>query len=169
MDMQQMRAESILSAQRLIEKLKARGETVTFAESCTAGMLSSVFCSVAGASEVFDGALTGYANRIKSRFLGVSDQILSSVGAVSKECAMEMAAGASAMFEAELSLSVTGIAGPGGGTPEKPVGTVYIGCFYKGKGRVTRNLFEGDRQEVRMQSVLKALEMGLEALAPKMG
>ena len=144
---------------RLIEALKERGKKITFAESCTAGLLAGIFCSVSGASAVFDGSLVSYANEVKSAFLGVPEKVLATVGAVSEECARAMAKGAAKRFSSDLALSVTGIAGPTGGTPDKPVGTVYIGCFYNGKTTVEKHLFRGGRQSVRMQSVLCALRL----------
>ena len=147
----------------LIEILKERGGKITFAESCTAGLLAGTFCSVSGASAVFDGSLVSYANEVKNDLLGVPQKVLATVGAVSEECARAMAQGAAKLFAADLALSVTGIAGPTGGTPEKPVGTVYIGCFYKGKTTVEKHLFGGGRQSVRMQSVLCALRMAYSA------
>ena len=150
---------SLAIAKELISLLEKRGEKITFAESCTAGLLSGTFCSVPGASAVYDGGLVSYANEIKHRLLQVEEEVLKEKGAVSRECAAQMAAGAAALFGAALALSVTGIAGPGG-TKEKPVGTVYIGAFYKGRLKVEGHLFSGDRDEVRRTSVLYALSLG---------
>ena len=151
-------------AAALIEELLKRGEKITFAESCTAGLLAGTFCSVSGASAVFDGALVSYANEVKNRLLGVPEEVLSTKGAVSPECAEQMAKGAARLFFADLALSVTGIAGPGGGTPQKPVGTVYLSVFYRGQARVELCHFEGSRDEVRRASVLTALRLAREAL-----
>ncbi len=148
------------AAAKLGELLRARGEKITFAESCTAGLLSATFCAEPGASEVYDGGLVSYANAVKTMFLGVPTEILERDGAVSARCAEEMARGAAALFEADLALSVTGVAGPGGGSEEKPVGTVYIAGWYKGKISVEKHLFSGERNEVRAQSVYAALQLG---------
>lgn len=157
--------ESRGAAAALIDTLKERGEKITFAESCTAGLLSGTFCSVPGASEVYDGGLVSYANEVKNRLLGVSNEILATKGAVSSECAEAMARGAARLFSADLALSVTGIAGPGGGSKEKPVGTVYICAFYKGKAAVRLFHFAGDRNKVRRASVRAALLMAKEAIS----
>ncbi len=156
--------ESRALAGWLIENLGTRGEKITFAESCTAGLLSGTFCAVSGASAVYDGGIVSYANEIKHRLLGVSKELLHTRGAVSRECAADMAIGAARLFSADLALAVTGIAGPGGGTAEKPVGTVYISAAYKGRILVEHCFFEGDRDAVRAHSVHKALEMGKKIL-----
>ena len=161
MDLQK---ECEITAALLLEELKKRGEKLTFAESCTAGLLSAVFCAVPGASEVFDGSLVSYANDVKAAFLGVPPATLQVVGAVSAAVCAKMAEGAARLFQADLALSVTGIAGPGGGSPEKPVGTVYVGCACHGTTVVERCLFSGARQEVRMQSVRAALELAVRTL-----
>ena len=99
----------------LLKALSAAGERVTFAESCTGGLLSAVFCSVPGASEVYDGGLVSYANSVKHRLLSVEESVLSTFGPVSEQCCAQMAKGACALFSAQLGLAVTGFAGPGGG------------------------------------------------------
>lgn len=157
-------ADSELIAAALVDKLKQTGEKITFAESCTAGLLAGTFCTVAGASAVFDGSAVTYANSCKTEFLGVSEELLNTVGAVSNACAYQMAKGAAARFGADLAISVTGIAGPGGGSKEKPVGTVFIGCCYHGKLSSKHCLFAGDRAQVRAQSVREALTMALKVL-----
>ena len=149
----------------LLEALSTAGERVTFTESCTGGLLSAVFCSVPGASEVYDGGLVSYANSVKHRLLSVEESVLSTFGPVSEQCCAQMAKGACALFSAQLGLAVTGFAGPGGGTPEKPVGTVYIGACHKGELLVKRYLFSGDRQAVRRQAANAALRLGLEVLS----
>lgn len=148
-------------AKEIVEILAKRGESVTFAESCTAGLVAATFCEVAGASEVFRGSVVSYANEVKRDFLGVSEAVLNSVGAVSRECVEMMAAGAAKAFKAELAVSVSGVAGPGGGTPAKPVGCVFIAVFYKGQTRVVKCQFSGERQAVRSQSVQTALQTAL--------
>ena len=107
--------------------LRENGLHATAAESCTGGMVTAAITSVAGASEVFDGGVCSYANAVKAGLLGVSEETLREHGAVSEACAAEMARGIRMLMGADLAVSVTGIAGPGGGTPEKPVGTVCFG------------------------------------------
>lgn len=148
----------------LLKALSAAGEKVTFAESCTGGLLSAVFCSVPGASMAYDGGLVSYANSVKHRLLSVEESVLSAFGAVSAQCCAQMAQGACALFSAQLGLAVTGFAGPGGGTPEEPVGTVYIGSCHKGTLLVEKYLFSGDRQAIRRQATNAALRLGLKAL-----
>lgn len=160
----QLRKESEELSKALVKALSERKMKITMAESCTAGLLSGTFCSAPGASGVFDGALVSYANRIKETLLGVSDATLASVGAVSAACAEQMARGAAKLFGADVALSVTGIAGPGGGTPEKPVGTVFICCYCRGNAEVRRFCFEGNRAAVRAASVCAALRLAAERL-----
>ena len=152
-------------AENLVALLRSRSLTVATAESCTGGLLSAVFCSVPGASEVYDGGLVSYANSVKHRLLSVEESVLSAFGPVSEQCCAQLAKGACALFSAQLGLAVTGFAGPGGGTPEKPVGTVYIGACHKGELLVKRYLFSGDRQAVRRQAANAALRLGLEVLS----
>ena len=111
----------------LVRTLRENGLHATAAESCTGGMVTAAITSVAGASEVFDGGVCSYANAVKASLLGVSEETLREHGAVSEACAAEMARGVRKLMGADLAVSVTGIAGPGGGTPEKPVGTVCFG------------------------------------------
>ena len=130
---------------------------IATAESCTGGMVSAAITSVSGASEVFDGTVVSYANEIKHRVLGVKSETLESVGAVSEECAREMAEGVRALMKADIGVSLTGIAGPGGGTPEKPVGTVYLGISDGDGTYAIRLSLSGDRDTVRKESVKAAL------------
>ena len=145
--------------ERIVHKLLQKGYSFTCAESCTGGMLSARIVSVPGVSEVYNCGFVTYANSAKHKLIGVSEETLNTVGAVSEQCAREMAIGAAIAAEAETALSITGIAGPGGGTPEKPVGTVYIGCHVCGTTIVKRFLFEGDRLQIRQSSVETALNL----------
>ena len=113
--------------QKMIALLKEHGWKIAAAESCTGGLLSAAITSAPGASEVFEGSIISYANRIKQALLGVDGQILDTCGAVSAPCAKAVASGVREKMGADIGVSVTGIAGPGGGTPQKPVGTVFIG------------------------------------------
>ena len=108
-------------------KLKERKMTITFAESCTGGLLAKTFTDIPGVSGVFSGSIVTYSNDMKMRFLGVGEDTLKKFGAVSKYTAAEMANGARHIFAGDIAVSVTGIAGPDGGSREKPVGLVYIG------------------------------------------
>lgn len=148
---------------RLVSVCLERGVTVATAESCTGGLVAERITSVAGASSVFLGGVVSYANAVKRDLLGVPSDLLERMGAVSAECAEAMAAGVRALMKADASVSVTGIAGPDGGTPQKPVGLVYLGVATAGGVRVERCRFEGDREAVRRQASDRALSLLLEA------
>ena len=150
--------QSVL-AEEVVKMLKAAKMTVTTVESCTGGLLSGTLVDVAGVSDVFNQAFVTYANEAKHSLVGVKQETLDSYGAVSEETAREMAEGGAKAAKADACLSVTGIAGPDGGTAEKPVGLVYIGCHVNGNTVVERNVFSGTRREVREQSVLAALKL----------
>jgi PncC family amidohydrolase len=146
-------------AERLVEFLKARGLKCATAESCTGGGIGAAITSAPGASEVFLGGVISYANEVKRDVLGVSQATLDSVGAVSGETAAQMAEGARRLLKADLAVSVTGVAGPGGGTPEKPVGLVWFGVATAGGVRTEKALFVGDRATIRAKTVTHALGM----------
>ncbi len=131
--------------------------TMTTAESCTGGMIAARMVNVAGVSEVFKGGFVTYANEAKESLIGVSRQTLFRFGAVSMQTAEEMAKGAAKAMDADVAVSVTGIAGPDGGTIEKPVGLVYIGCYVKGKVQVEEYHFSGSRQKIRESVTARAL------------
>lgn len=133
----------------VVEALAARGFHAATAESCTGGLVSQRITSVPGSSEVFDGSIVSYANRIKAGILGVSEKTLAEHGAVSPETAREMACGVRAVIGADFGVSVTGIAGPGGGTAEKPVGLVYIACADSAGCEVKRLDLSGSREHIR--------------------
>ena len=143
-------------AARLLEEKRL---CVTTAESCTGGLIAGALVNVPGISEWFGEGYVTYSNEAKERLLGVSHQTLETYGAVSEQTAREMAEGAAKAADADVSVVSTGIAGPDGGTAEKPVGLVYIGCFCKGTVRVEKHLFDGDRAQVRAQSVQAALSL----------
>lgn len=145
-----------MSTDRLVETLAARGETLAVAESCTGGGLGAAITSVAGASEVFWGGVISYDDAAKIALLGVSPDALREDGAVSRRVALEMAAGVRDLAGSTWAIAVTGIAGPGGGTEEKPVGTVWIAL--DGPVREARRWhFDGDRSDVRDATVAVAL------------
>ena len=141
----------------VVEMLSKQHYTIAAAESCTAGKLAGRIMNVAGASEVYNEGYITYANAAKEKLLGVKHETLETFGAVSEETAREMAMGAAKEAGADASLSVTGIAGPGGGTPEKPVGLVYIGCYVQGEVYVKKCQFTGNRERNRDSSVVQAL------------
>lgn len=146
-------------AGNLVALLKARGLTCATAESCTGGGVGSAITSVAGSSDVFMGGVISYDNSVKRDVLGVDEGILASVGAVSAECASAMASGVRKLLKTDLAVSITGIAGPGGGTAEKPVGLVWFGAASKYGVRTEKAIFQGDRESVRRQAVVHALGM----------
>ncbi len=140
--------------------LCGRGWLLATAESCTGGLISKRITDVAGSSEYFAGSLTAYCNAAKVSMLGVSEADLDQYGAVSSQVAKEMAVGALNRFSADIALSTTGIAGPGGGTEDKPVGLVYIGLAVRDKApRAQAFQFKGNRTDVRMAASQAALEM----------
>ena len=146
-------------ATNLVELLKARGLTCATAESCTGGGVGSAITAVPGSSAVFAGGVISYANEVKRDVLGVSSDILQNVGAVSSETAAQMAEGARRLLKTDLAVSLTGIAGPDGGSEEKPVGLVWFGLATKGGVRTEKCIFRGDRAKVREQAITHALGM----------
>jgi nicotinamide-nucleotide amidase len=145
-------------ASAVLAELRRRGWTLAVAESCTGGLLGAALTEVPGASDVFLGGVIAYSNLEKTRALGVDPALLASHGAVSGEVALAMAAGVRARTGADVSVAVTGIAGPGGAVPGKPVGTVWIAAIGPGGLDVGRHDFGSrSRDEVRRGSVLAAL------------
>lgn len=146
--------------EKLCEKLLKSGKTFATAESCTGGWIAKCVTDVPGVSSVFLGGVVSYSNEIKEKLLSVSHDTLLRFGAVSEQTATEMALGAVDALGADYAVAVTGIAGPGGATKDKPVGLVYISCAdSSGRAVVERNVFDGDRGSVRGQTVEKALGM----------
>ena len=143
----------------LIGLLKERGRTMAAAESCTGGMIGAAVTDMPGCSEVFMGRAVTYSNEAKMALLGVSEDTLIRNGAVSAETAKQMALGAARVYHSDYSVAVTGIAGPGGATDTKPVGLVYIAVSDGSRVVATRNLFDGDRRNVREQTVVEALRL----------
>ncbi len=150
--------------EKIVEELIRRGYTITTAESCTGGLLAGRLLNVSGASGVYHEGHITYSNEAKERLLGVSHETLATYGAVSEQTAREMAFGAAKAANANVGLSTTGIAGPGGGTDEKPVGLVYVGCSINGETVACEYQFSGDRQENREMAVEAALELLLKEL-----
>ena len=149
---------------KLVELLTEKGYTISTAESCTGGLISATIVNAPGASAVLNEAYVTYANKSKEKLVGVSHHTLETLGAVSEETARQMAEGAAKASGAQVALSSTGIAGPGGGTKEKPVGLVYIGCYVNGRTEVLKCNFEGDRREVREKTVKTAISMAIREL-----
>lgn len=146
-------------ASRLGEKLRARGERLAVAESCTGGWLAQVMTAIPGSSDWFERGFVTYANEAKVEMLGVPTTTLDRQGAVSEACAMAMAAGVLANSHAAWALAITGIAGPSGGSAEKPVGTVWFAwAGPEIPASAAKCLFKGDRHEVRARSVGFALK-----------
>ena len=145
---------------RLIE----RQWTVATAESCSGGLIAHRLTNIPGASSYFLGGIVAYSNSVKTAMLGVDPEDLIRYGAVSEPVARQMAEGVRQRLAADCALAVTGVAGPSGGTPEKPVGLVFIALAAHGVDRVTRNLFEGPREDIKTKTADQALLMLLEYL-----
>lgn len=139
--------------------LKQRGQSLSLAESCTGGKISARIVTNAGASSYYLGAIVAYANTIKEEVLGVSSPLLKTMGAVSSPVALDMARGVKALTGSTWALSVTGIAGPTGGTKEKPVGTVWFAVVGPSIERVEKKLFQGDRGRIQEDAVNFAMEL----------
>lgn len=150
--------------EKIVSLLQEKGWKIASAESCSGGMIASRLVNVSGVSDVFEEGYITYSNAAKHKLLGVSKQSLGQYGAVSSQVAGKMALGAARQARARVAIAVTGIAGPGGGTPQKPVGLVYIGCYVDGKVFVTENYFQGSRQEIRTATTQAALSLLLEKL-----
>ena len=159
-----IREEGRSLEESLVEKLAAEKLTITTAESCTGGLIAGTIVNVAGASDVLNEGYVTYSNEAKERLVGVSHETLEAYGAVSEQTAREMAEGAAKAAHADVALSSTGIAGPGGGTADKPVGLVYVGCCVFGKTKVMKCQFSGDRAENRADTVKEALSLALSLL-----
>lgn len=157
-------SEEVTLEEAIVDMLKEKNLTLTTAESCTAGFLAGRIMNAAGASQVYKEGYITYSNEAKERLVGVSRGTLESHGAVSHETAAEMAEGAARAAGADVSVSVTGIAGPDGGTKEKPVGLVYVGCCVKEKVRTEEFRFLGNRAKNREYAVVRALTLLREEL-----
>lgn len=159
--------EFLLLAEETLETLRTRKLTVATAESCTAGLVSGCLASIGGSSDVLESAWVTYSNRAKMAEIGVKEATLAQFGAVSQQTAQEMAEGILDNAPVDIGLSVTGIAGPGGGSAEKPVGLVWFGLAQRNHKTVTeQKIFPGDRNEVRMAAVAHGLQMIKRAASP---
>lgn len=152
------------ACETLLKKLDENGHTISTAESCTGGMVSQEITSFPGSSRYYVGGVVAYSNEVKVKFLGVDPDTLERCGAVSEDVAIQMAKGACKSFGSSTSIGITGIAGPGGATPDKPVGLVYIAVSVDPRVVVSRNIFEGDRDSVRKAAKETAFNMLIELL-----
>jgi len=152
-------------ADALLQACRERRLLIATAESCTGGLIAATLTAIAGSSDVVDRGFVTYSNAAKAELLGVPIDLINSVGAVSEEVARAMAEGAFAHSRADIVVSVTGVAGPGGGSAQKPVGLVWFGCQRRGRPVTTiGHVFPGDRAEVRRASVAEALRLLREAI-----
>jgi nicotinamide-nucleotide amidase len=152
-----MEREELLEG--IFETLQEKRHTVSFAESCTGGRIASAFTALSGASTILNGSCVTYSNEIKHLWLGVEHDVLDTHGAVSKACVSQMLSGIQKITDSDYAIAVSGIAGPTGGTPEKPVGTVIIGVLTPRKKTIEVCLFEGSRNEVQEKSTQFAIEL----------
>jgi nicotinamide-nucleotide amidase len=151
--------ETLALAEAVLAACRARRWRLATAESCTGGLVAAALTAIPDASEVVESAFVTYSNRAKMDSLGVPQDTIAEHGAVSAETAMAMARGAVARARVDLAVSVTGLAGPGGATPEKPLGLVYLGVATRDGARVERRIFAGDRTEIRRAALVAALEI----------
>jgi nicotinamide-nucleotide amidase len=159
-------SDAAVLAEDFLKACKAAGVMAATAESCTGGMIAAAITDIAGSSSVLDRGFVTYSNEAKMEMLGVSAETLQTHGAVSEETALQMAAGALARSRAGIALAVTGIAGPGGGTAQKPVGLVWFGVAVAGRAPVAQKRIFEDRGRafIRAGSVRTALELGIAAV-----
>lgn len=147
-------------AQALLVAAENAGLTIAAAESCTGGLVTGLLTALPGSSAVVERGFVTYSNEAKTQMLGVPADTIAAVGAVSEEVCAAMLTGVLANSPADLAIAITGVAGPGGGSAEKPVGLVYVGVASRsGALDVTRNLFDGDREAVRVASIAKAIAL----------
>ena len=144
---------------QVADKLKKRKITISTAESCTGGLVSNTLTNIAGSSEYFKCGVVSYSNKSKIELIGVSDKTLKKYGAVSAQTAKEMALGIKDISKTDIGISTTGIAGPSGGTDEKPVGLVYIGLAIKNKVHTKKFIFHGNRIEIKRKSCEQVLKL----------
>ena len=155
-----MNDDLAVAVRAVLDCARARSLKIAAAESCTGGLIAAGLTDVPGSSNVFERGFVTYSNEAKTELLGVPADLIAEHGAVSGPVARAMAEGALARSRADIAVAVTGIAGPGGGSAEKPVGLVFIGAVRRGEPAVVeRHVFPGDRAEVRRATVLRALEL----------
>ena len=145
--------------QELQEILRRNKETITCAESCTGGLIASMITKISGSSDIFNGSIVTYANEVKEKELGVKKETMIEFGVVSKEVVEQMLEGVLKKFDADYAMAVSGVAGPTGGTKEKPVGTVVVGAISKKGGKnIEKYRFDGTREDVQIQAAKHALK-----------
>jgi len=154
--------ETLELAAAVLAACRRRGWHLATAESCTGGLVAAALTAIAESSEVVDRGFVTYANRAKMELLGVPAGTLAAVGAVSEETVRLMAIGAVSRAGVDLAVAVTGVAGPGGGSAEKPVGLVYLGVATRDRCRSERHVFPGDRDGIRRAATIRALELLLD-------
>jgi nicotinamide-nucleotide amidase len=153
-------SETLALAEAVLAACRARGWHLATAESCTGGLVVAALTAIAGSSDVVERSFVAYSNDAKMELLGVSAETIAAHGAVSAQTVAAMARGVIARAPVDLAVSITGVVGPGGGTPQKPVGLVYLGIARKdGGARVERRIFNGDRTAVREAALVLALEL----------
>jgi nicotinamide-nucleotide amidase len=152
--------ETLALAEAVVAQCRTRNWRLATAESCTGGLVAAALTAVAGSSDVVERSFVAYSNDAKTELLGVSAETIAAHGAVSSETTAAMARGTIVRAPVDLAVAITGVAGPGGGTPQKPVGLVYLGVAKKdGTTRVERRIFPGDRAEIRNAALALALEL----------
>jgi nicotinamide-nucleotide amidase len=149
----------------VLDACRDRQLTIAVAESCTGGLLGGRLTAIPGSSDVVLGGVIAYSNAVKERLLGVPHEVIAEHGAVSEPVVLAMAAGARAALDADVGIAITGIAGPGGGTAEKPVGTVWVAVDVRGRSRAVRPMIVGDRDEIRRRAAQGALDLARRAVA----
>lgn len=155
----------VQAAQRVLDLGNACKKMIATAESCTGGLIGGAITSLSGSSAVYDRGIISYSNEAKNELLNVPEEILAAHGAVSEQTAIAMVNGLLNCSIANIGISVTGVAGPTGGTPEKPVGLVYIGYGSRdGSIQAERCMFDGDRPAIRRQTIIRALELAADLL-----
>ncbi len=156
----------VILAERVLNDARGKGLTIATAESCTGGLVASLLTDIPGSSDVVMGGAVTYSNQAKMDLLNVNPLTLETAGAVSDETVLQMAKGAAKAYRANITVSLSGVAGPTGGTATKPVGLVWIGLHHNGEQKAFIHNFRGDRTAVRMQAVEAALTHMYEALNP---
>lgn len=153
-----------MNEEKLVNLLMEKKLIISTAESCTGGLVAAQIINVAGSSAVYKEGFITYANEAKMKYLGVAAGTLEQFGAVSRETVVEMAKGCVKRTGADVSVVTSGVAGPGGGTADKPVGLVWFACFYRGKTEVRKKIFQGDRQAVRKAAAEYAIKFTLDTI-----
>lgn len=156
----------MIDVAKIVELLKEKKMKIACAESCTGGLLAKKITDIGGCSEIFELGVVAYANRIKTKILGVPQSLLDEKGAVCAEVAQYMASGVCSLSESDIGVGITGIAGPGGGSPEKPVGLVYISIYIKSRNEnfVQELRLSGDRKQIRELVTAKVFEKVFELI-----